>query len=256
MRNVAAIRHMQHVVIEAIFFIPHACAVGAEMVDRVGDVEEVLPEFAGHVFVGRIFAGQLHRDSEQVQAVHGHPTGAVGLLDVAASGKRRAAVEDADVVESEKSALKHIAALGVLAVHPPGEVQQQLVENALQESAIAHAAALLLDLVDAQRRPGVHRRIDVAERPLVGRHLPVGMHVPFAQHQHELLLGEFGIDQRERHACETPDPRRRTRDIPTCPAWRSRRRYRDATIRGCGRFRVRREAAGKPGSPFSQSLTT
>jgi hypothetical protein len=55
------------------------------------------------------------------------------------------------------------------------------VEDALQEDAIAHAPACLLDLIDAQGGPGMHRRIHVAERPLIGRDLPVGMHIPLAQ---------------------------------------------------------------------------
>ncbi len=36
----------------------------------------------------------------------------------------------------------------------------------------------------------MHRRIDVAESELVSRDLPVRMHVPFAQEQHELILGK------------------------------------------------------------------
>ena len=50
------------------------------------------------------------------------------------------AVEDADVVEAEEAALEDVAALGVLAVHPPGEVEQQLLEDALEEHAVADAA--------------------------------------------------------------------------------------------------------------------
>ena len=68
-------------------------------------------------------------------------------------GSGRAAIEHADVVEAEKSALEDVHALGVLAVHPPGEVEQQLVEDALEERAVAGAAALLVDLVDAPARP-------------------------------------------------------------------------------------------------------
>ena len=68
------------------------------------------------------------------------------------------------------------------------------------------AALLAVDLEDAPGRPGVHRRVDVAELPFVGRHLAVGVHVPFAGQQHELLLGELGVDQRERHAVEREVP--------------------------------------------------
>ena len=46
-----------------------------------------------------------------------------------AIGQRRRAVDRADVVEAEEAALEHVVALGVLAVDPPGEVEQQLVED-------------------------------------------------------------------------------------------------------------------------------
>ena len=52
-------------------------------------------------------------------------------------GQRRAAVEHADVVEAEEAALEDVAALRVLAVHPPGEVEHQLVEDALEEREVA-----------------------------------------------------------------------------------------------------------------------
>jgi hypothetical protein len=73
--------------------------------------------------------------------------------------------------------------------------KQQFVEDALEELAVAAAVALFVDLVDAPRRPGVDRGIHVSESPFVGRELAVGMHVPLAQHEHELLFGEIRIDQ-------------------------------------------------------------
>ena len=121
--------------------------------------------------------------------------------------QRRRAVEDADVVEAEEPALEDVLALGVLAVDPPGEVQEQLVEDALEELAVALARPLLVDLVDAPGRPRVHGRVHVAEGPLVGRQLPVRVHVPLAQQQHELLLGEVGVDEGERDAVEREVPR-------------------------------------------------
>ena len=41
----------------------------------------------------------------------------------------------------------------------------------------------------------MHRWIDVAEVPLVGRHLAVGVQVAFAQHQSQLLLAEIHINE-------------------------------------------------------------
>src|SRR5438067_8779042 len=53
--------------------------------------------------------------------------------------------------------------------------------------------SLLLDLVDAPRRPGVHRRIDVAQRPFVRGELPVGMHVPLAQDRKSTRLNSSHV---------------------------------------------------------------
>ena len=52
-------------------------------------------------------------------------------------GSGCAAVEDADVVQAEKAALEDVAALRVLAVDPPGEIQHQLVEDAFEERQVA-----------------------------------------------------------------------------------------------------------------------
>src|SRR5262249_48253853 len=107
--------------------------------------------------------------------VHRHPACAVGLADEAACRQRLAAVEDSDVVEAQKTALKEVATVDVLAVHPPGEVEHQLVEDALQKRevtwglGIGGAVSLAVDLKDTPGGPSVHRRIHVTEIPFVGR---------------------------------------------------------------------------------------
>src|ERR1700721_4343851 len=120
----STVGELQHVVKESVGLVPQSHSIGAEMVHGVGNVDEVLPEFAGDVFVRGILRGELHGDGQQVQCVHGHPTGAVGLLDVAAGGQRVAAVEDSNIIEAEKTALKNVHAVGVFAVDPPGEIQK------------------------------------------------------------------------------------------------------------------------------------
>ena len=108
-------------------------------------------------------------------------------------------------------------------------------------------------LVDAPARPRVHRRIHVAERELVRRDLPVRVHVPLAQEQHELLLGELGIDARERNHVEREVPRRVPRVLPLV-------RHRDdvavVQVRQSRVAALRRAAGGGgcAGSPSSQSL--
>jgi hypothetical protein len=124
-------------------------------------------------------------------------------------GERPRPVEHADIVEAEEAALEDVQALRVLAVHPPGEVQQQFVEDALQEIEVARAAVLFAVILEHPHgRPGVHGRIDVAERPFVGRQFAVRIHQPHAAQQLELPLGELGVDQGQRGAMECEVPRR------------------------------------------------
>ena len=61
--------------------------------------------------VDRVVHGEFDGDVEHVLAVQRHPGGAVGLLEVAAGRQRRAAVEDADVVQAEEAALEDVVAV-------------------------------------------------------------------------------------------------------------------------------------------------
>ena len=79
---------------------------------------------------------------------------------------------------------------------------------------IGHAADTLLNLVHAPRCPGMNRRVDVVELPFIRRDLPIGVHVPLAQHQDELLFGEVGVDKGERNAMKGKIPRRVPRVFP------------------------------------------
>src|SRR5436853_7774984 len=99
-----------------------------------------------------------------------------------AGRQRCAAIKHADVVQTEKTSLENVSAFGVLAVHPPTEIQHQLVQHALQERAIPFPVASLVDFVDAPGCTGMPRRIAITTRTLVSRNLSVGVHVPLAQH--------------------------------------------------------------------------
>src|SRR4029077_20779459 len=109
---------------------------------------------------------------------------AVGLLEGSAGRQRARTVEDADVVEPEEAATEESATVDVLAIDPPGEVEDALLEHAREERQVARTA-LRGHLVDAPRRPGVHRRIHVSEGELVGGKLPPRLHVPLEQEEHE-----------------------------------------------------------------------
>src|SRR5271157_717884 len=149
--------------------------MAATVVHRLSDINKMLKEFAGHVFISRVFARQLHGDGEHVEAVHPHPTGAVGLLNVAAGGKRFGAVKHPDVVESQEPSLENVPAIGVLAIHPPGEIEQELVKDLLEKLPIRAATPPRDNRVYAPRRPGMYGRVDVAEGPLVSRELAIGV---------------------------------------------------------------------------------
>ena len=152
--------------------------------------------------------GEFNREFGHVLAEQRHPGRAVRLLQAAPGGQRGAAVEDADVVEAEEAALEHVLAEAVLAVRPPGEVQQQLVEGRLEEIDIGLAAQGLLGAMEEQGRPGMDRRVHVAEVPLVGGELAAGMQVHPLQHQFHLLLGEVGVHDRQRQRVEGQVPGR------------------------------------------------
>ena len=158
--------------------------------------------------------GELGGDLQHPLAVERHPRRAVGLLERATAGQRRRAIEDPDVVQAEEPALEQVAVVGVLAVDPPGEVRQQPVEHPRQELAVALAPDLGLALVHVQRRPRGHRRVDVAEVPLVRRDLAVRVQIPGAEQQLDLRLGEVDVDQRQRRAVKREIPRREPRILP------------------------------------------
>jgi hypothetical protein len=204
------------VVVEAVPLVPKPAVAGA--VHRIDDLDEVFEEFRRHVLVGGLHrpvgvAGEFERHREHGVRVKRHPGRAVGLTQLAAAGNGLAPVEDADVVEAEEAAGEKVFPVGILAVDPPGEVEEQFLENTFEETPVARAARGG-NLVDAPRGPGVDRRVDVAEFEFVGRDLAVGMHIPFAQKQRELLLRERGIDARHRHHVKREIPGGKPRVFP------------------------------------------
>src|SRR6202012_6225685 len=106
-----------------------------------------------------------------------HPCGSVGLFQNAAVRQGLRAVENADVVKSEKTTREDLLAADIFTIHPPGEVDQQLVEHAFEECIVPFVARRR-DLVNAPGCPRVYRRVFVAERELVRRNLAARMRVP------------------------------------------------------------------------------
>ena len=168
----------------------------------------MLGELERQVLVVGVVGSELHGDLEHVLREQRHPCGAVGLLQMTPGRQLRAAVEDADVVETEEAALEHVLAEAVLAIHPPREVQQELGEGVTEEFHVSLAALRLLGAVEEQGGEGVHRRVHVTEVPLVGGDLPVRVQVVPAQHQLQLLLGEVEVHDPDRQGMEGEVPGR------------------------------------------------
>ncbi len=179
----------------------------AHRIDRGGDPEEVLDELQHEVFVRRVVLRDRDGELEHVLAEHRHPCGAIGLFEASAGRQLRAAVEDADVVEAEEPTFEEVPALRILAVHPPLEVQHEARERLFEELDV-DGVGLELDAVEEERRERVHRRVHVAEVPLVGGHLAARMQVQLRQHDAQLALREVGVDHRQRDAVEGEIPRR------------------------------------------------
>ena len=129
----AAIGQAQDIVVEPVLLVPHAVRPDRDS-SRGRSSRNCSANLRRHVFVGRVVRRQLDADLEHVLAEQRHPRRAVGLLEMAAGRQRRAAVEDADVVQAQEAALEDVLAEAVLAVHPPAEVQRQLAEDRLRNS--------------------------------------------------------------------------------------------------------------------------
>ena len=125
---------------------------------------------------------------------------------MAAGRQGCATVEHPDIIEAEEAALEDVFPIGVLAIDPPGKIQEQFMEDPLQEHTIPNTLSLLFNLVDAPGSPSMDRWIHIAESPFVGGNLSVRMHVPLTQHEHELFLGKGRIDERERNTVKRKIP--------------------------------------------------
>src|SRR5262245_21241025 len=105
-------------------------------VDGVGNGDEVLEEFRGHIFGSGIIAGQLKGDREHCRAVEGHPGSAIGLAQATTARQRLRSIEHADVIQSEKAACKQVSAFDILPVYPPGKIDDQFLKTAGKEKPV------------------------------------------------------------------------------------------------------------------------
>ncbi len=176
-----AIGQAEHVVEEPVLLVPHFVGGLPHAVHGPGDLEEVLHELQCEVLIAGIGRGQLDGELQHVLAEQRHPRRAVRLLQLTPRGQRRAAVEDPDVVEAEKSPFEQVATGRVFAVHPPREVDEQLLERVAEKVDVDSPVFMRRRTVREKRGPRMDRRVDVAEVPLVGRELAVRVQVDVAR---------------------------------------------------------------------------
>ena len=127
-RHLRPVRQPQPVVEEPVALVPEALRF-----ERLRDQGEVLEELQDEVGCRPAPVVEDRGDRGHAQRVEAHPAGAVGLLEQPAVRQVRA-VERPDVVEAEEAAFEDVRAVAILAVHPPGEVDEQLVEDPLRNS--------------------------------------------------------------------------------------------------------------------------
>ena len=88
------------------------------------------------------------------------------------------------------------------------------METAFEEEPVGLAALDAVHVVNPPDRPGVNRRIQVGELPLISRDLAVRMLKLLEQEQPELFLGIARIDQGKGHTLKCQVPRREPRILP------------------------------------------
>ena len=136
----------QHVVEKAILFIPHP--IWTDVAHGRSDPDEVFHELERPSPHSRIVHRHFGSDFQHVLTKQCHPGGTVGLFKLAASRQRARAVEHADVVESQKAAFENVLSRAVLAIDPPGEIEQQLLKELFEEFAVAFSHGCPFELVD------------------------------------------------------------------------------------------------------------
>ena len=218
--------HIELVVVKTVDVVPQPKP--SQCVHSAGDRHEVLEEIRRHVFICRIFASQFQRHREHRQAIGRHPGGAVGLFQFRSPGSGSDRSNTPMLSSPRNPPEKMLPSTSLRFTHQVKFISS--FWNTRARKTRSRLPARTGHLVDAPACPGMHRRIDVRKVELVGRDLPIGVHVPLAQQQQQLLFGEVRIEPGEAEPCEKPDPRPRTRDTPTCPASESRRGCRDAPV--------------------------
>ena len=69
------------------------------------------------------------------------------------------------------------------------------MKHTFEKRQVAMPAPLLaIDLKDPPCGPGMHGRVHIAQRPFIGRQLPIRMQVPDTGQEHELIFRKLRVD--------------------------------------------------------------
>src|SRR5205814_8638775 len=114
------VRQAEHIVKEFVVVIPHF----KTSVSRHGrsNPEKVLGKLYRHLFIHLVMLGKFNCDLQHYLAVKGHPRRCICLLQIPACWQRRTAVKHSNVIKAEKTSLKNIVSVSILAIYPPGEI--------------------------------------------------------------------------------------------------------------------------------------
>jgi len=103
--------------------------------------------------------GQFEGHIQHIETEESHPCGPVCLAEGAPIRNGLRAIKRTNIVESKESTLKDILTVAVLPVHPPGEVEEKLLEHPFQEFQVLSAIELSLDFKHSECRPVDTKRI-------------------------------------------------------------------------------------------------
>src|SRR5258708_28796081 len=142
----------------------------------------MLKKLTGDVFISRSGLRQLKSNRQHRGAIKSHPCWTASLVQGHSIGHFNRAIKYTNVVQREEAATEEVVTFPIVAIDPPGEIKQQFLESALQKIDVFYSTVPpCVDQINVHHCPGMHRWVYVSKRELVGRHLAVWMHIPFAQ---------------------------------------------------------------------------
>jgi len=123
---------------------------------RIGDEDEMLEELAGDIFVDRVVLGEFESDVEHRETEESHPSSSIGLTHRSSSRETLGPVERTDVVETEETSFENVESVLILAVDPPSEVEEKLLEYSLEELEIFASVHFSFNLENSESSPAKH----------------------------------------------------------------------------------------------------